>query len=302
MCDDQAKQASPIMTPFVPTDGCRHIPVWATVPVPGVPRPLAEHRSFISQAQIRKHLQQPQVPALFQQQVRPALCGLDPDVSIDQVLMTGWEAVHKNIMSRELRQELQHPAQMSSNHAGTDLPYRMAHAVKNQTPEQLEAPMRTTLLQHLLVTVKDRMEKMMETPSSRSTAISLGWLSENDQELMGLKWDQEAHRHVRDVSVTPIRIDEAMGTLAELIALIKEPLVVARYHATRPLSEQYQAPTLTMLLEIGLRTSAAHTVWSGLNKLAQSALWVAAGAFLRQERIQRSPLAQKLAALSKSLG
>ena len=219
--------------------------------------------------------------------------------------MTGWEAVHKNIMSRELRQELQLPAQMSSNHAGTDLPYRMAqrwHAVKNQTPEQLEAPMRTTLLQHLLVTVKDRMEKMMETPSSRSTAISLGWLSENEQELMGLKWDQEAHRHVRDVSVTPIRIDEAMGTLAELIALIKEPLVVARYHATRPLSEQYQAPTLTMLLEIGLRTSAAHTVWSGLNKLAQSALWVAAGAFLRQERIQRSSLAQKLAALSKSLG
>ena len=92
--------------------------------------------------------------------------------------------------------------------------YRMAqrwHAVKNQTPEQLEAPMRTTLLQHLLVTVKDRMEKMMETPSSKSTAISLGWLSENEQELMGLKWDQEAHRHVKDVSVTPIRIDEAMG-------------------------------------------------------------------------------------------
>ena len=120
-------------------------------------------------------------------------------------------------------------------------------------------------------------------------------LSENEQELMGLKWDQEAHRHVRDVSVTPIRIDEAMETP-------KEPLVVARYHATRPLSEQYQAPTLTMLLEIGLRTSAAHTVWSGLNKLTQSAMWVAAGAFLRQERIQRSPLAQKLAALSKSLG
>ena len=53
--------------------------------------------------------------------MRPALCGLDPDVSIDQVLMTGWEAVHKNIMSRELRQEPQHPAQMSSDHAGTDL-------------------------------------------------------------------------------------------------------------------------------------------------------------------------------------
>ena len=175
-------------------------------------------------------------------------------------------------------------------------------SVKNQTTEQLEAPIRTTLLQHLLVTVKDRMAKMMETPSSRSTAVSLGWLSENEPELMGLKWDPEARRLVGDESIVPLKVDEAMETLAGLITTIREPLVVARYHATRPLSGQYQAPTLTMLLEIGLRTSASHTAWNGFRKLTQSAMWVTAGAFLRQERIQRSPLAQKLAALAKSLG
>ena len=184
--------------------------------------------------------------------------------------------------------------------------YTMAqkwHALKTKEPEKLEAPMRAVLLQHLFVTVKTKLMKMLETPSSRSTAVALGWLSTDEAEIMGLKWDwdQEQRRHVQDDQVKPLKVDEVKEALDTLILKVKEPLVVARYHATRPLSEQYQSPTLTMLLEVGLRTDAAHETWKLLRKLSQSAAWVAAGAFIRPEKIQRSPLAQKLATLLQSL-
>ena len=145
----------------------------------------------------------------------------------------------------------------------------------------------------------ERMQKMMETPSSRSTAVSLGWLTEDEKAITGLRWNPESRTHVRDEQIKPIEIQEVKEALEELVVLVKEPMVVARYHATRPLSEQYQSPNLTMLMEIGLRTEQSHQAWKHLHKLKQSAVWVAAGAFMRQERIQRSPLAQKLAALIK---
>eukprot|EP00439_Symbiodinium_sp_Y106_P014883 s9371_g2.t1 len=193
----------------------------------------------------------------------------------------------------------------------TDLPdnlatstYMMAqkwHALKTKEPEELEAPTRMVLLQHLFMTVKTKLMKMLETPSSRSTAVALGWLSTDEAEIMGRKWDQEQRRHVQDDQVKPLKVEEVKEALDTLILKVKEPLVVARYHATRPLSEQYQSPTLAMLLEVGLRTDAAHETWKLLRKLSQSAAWVAAGAFIRPEKIQRSPLAQKLATLLQSL-
>ena len=104
---------------------------------------------------------------------------------------------------------------------------------------------------------------------------------------MGLKWDSEARRHDR--------ADAGYRSHGDPDGAHYDDQGAAG-------GGQYQAPTLTMLLEIGLRTAASHTAWNGLKTLTQSAMWVAAGAFLRPERIQRSPLTQKLAALAKSLG
>ena len=149
--------------------------------------------------------------------------------------------------------------------------------------------MRAVLMQHLIKTVLERLQKMMETPSSRSTAVSLGWLTEDEKAVTGLRWNQETRTHVRDEQIQPIDVQEVKAALEELVVLVKEPMVVARYHATRPLSEQYQSPNLTMLMEIRLRTEQSHQAWRHLYRLKQSAVWVAAGAFVRQERIQRSP-------------
>ena len=41
LADHEARQASTISAPFVPTTGCRHLPVQTTLPLPARPRPPA---------------------------------------------------------------------------------------------------------------------------------------------------------------------------------------------------------------------------------------------------------------------
>ena len=166
------------------------------------------------------------------------------------------------------------------------------HETKSATPEKLEAPMRAILFQHLVKTVMDRFEKMVGCPSARSKAVGLGWLSEDETQILGVRLDAENHQHVKDPEVTPLSIAVVREALQELVAVSTRPLVVTRYHATRKLAEQYTSPTLTMLLEVGNRTEEADVAWKRLHKLERSAVWVASGAFLRREHMQRSPLAQ----------
>ena len=91
--------------------------------------------------------------------------------------MTGWEAVHKNIMSRELRQEPQHPAQMSSDHAGTDLRNMISDMwtlraqlrdLRLQATEQGTAPTCAQLLRGWRITV--RLQGEQRTPETISIA------------------------------------------------------------------------------------------------------------------------------------
>ena len=172
------------------------------------------------------------------------------------------------------------------------------HETKSATPEKLEAPMRAILFQHLVKTVMDRFEKMVGCPSARSKAVGLGWLSEDETQILGVRLDAENHQHVKDPEVTPLSIAVVREALQELVAVSTRPLVVTRYHATRKLAEQYTSPTLTMLLEVGNRTEEADVAWKRLHKLERSAVWVASGAFLRREHMQRSPLAQRLATVT----
>ena len=91
---------------------------------------------------------------------------------------------------------------------------------------------------------------------------------------------------------------QAKEMLVHITKLCVTPLVINRFHATGPLAETYSNPTLTMMLQIGLRTEEANMVWRNLNILSQCSVWVAAGTYLRHERMQRSALANRLASMS----
>eukprot|EP00439_Symbiodinium_sp_Y106_P064052 s2790_g10.t1 len=143
------------------------------------------------------------------------------------------QAVLKMLTTMTLR----HEAQLTINRQDTafviflktDVPDSLAtttyvlgqkwHEMKSATPEKLEAPMRAILFQHLVKTVMDRFEKMVGCPSARSKAVGLGWLSEDEAQILGVRWDAENHQHVKDPEVTPLSIAVVREALQELVAM-----------------------------------------------------------------------------------
>ena len=164
--------------------------------------------------------------------------------------------------------------------------------MKQDEPDKLKHPMRVILLQNLIGAVAARLEALTSQPENVIKAHEMGWVTSNLDSLTCVKWDPDAKKHVLDSSLPETLIVQAKEMLCIL------PLVINRFHATRPLAETYSNPTLAMMLEIGLRTEEANMVWRNLNVLSQSAVWVAAGTFLRHDRMQRSALANKLASMS----
>ena len=161
----------------------------------------------------------------------------------------------------------------------------------------LEAPMRVVLYQALLTTVASRFEQLMSNEESKANAVKLGWITEDAGKINMMKWDSEAKRHVIDHSGNPLEVQKVLSMVMELVVLSKEPLVVNRFHATRPMTGEMEATTMPMLLDIGLRSQAADKAWGLLRDLCGSAVWLAAGVNVRPDRLQRGPLAQRLATM-----
>ncbi|CAE7658315.1 unnamed protein product [Symbiodinium sp. CCMP2592] len=168
---------------------------------------------------------------------------------------------------------------------------------KEKEPTKLDSPMRVVLCQALFTAVASRFEQMVNAEDSRTTAIQLGWLTADATKLNRMKWDHEAKKHVIDSDGTQLEVKKALSMIMELVVLCKEPLVVNRFHATRPMTKETEAATLPMLLDLGMRTPSADKAWGLLRDLCGSAIWLAAGVNVRPERLQRGPLPQKLAAM-----
>ena len=54
-----------------------------------------------------------------------------------------------------------------------------------------------------------------------------------------------------------------------------------------------------VMLGIGFRIKEADRAWQLLDSLSRSAVWICAGAYMRHDRLQRGPLAQRLAMLMR---
>ncbi|CAE7840736.1 Pol [Symbiodinium sp. CCMP2592] len=133
------------------------------------------------------------------------------------------------------------------------------HDTKRDNPTALRHPMRVTLYQHFVQTIKERFQAMMRTPSSRSKAESLGWVSSCGRKVHGLKWDTTQQAHVQDETIASLDVVEIEEALDELLTCAPQQLVIQRFHATRQLAAEYQSPVITMFLEVGMRTEAAQS-------------------------------------------
>ena len=171
--------------------------------------------------------------------------------------------------------------------------------LKASNPEKLEAPMRVILFQKLLVTIARRLDQILASEDKMQQAKTLHWITEDNHSLNAMKWDPERNQHVVDKDLPTLEIEKAKAIVEEMIVLSKHPLSINRFHATRTMTETYTSPTLTFKLDLGLRTKEAGQIWEYMNSLAHSALWVAAGTYARHNRLQRDPLAQRVAQAQK---
>ena len=187
----------------------------------------------------------------------------------------------------------------------TDIPGNLAailyeagqawNAIKEATPEKLSAPMRIILMQKLLSVVLQRFTQIMEPGDKQEQAKQLGWLSADGKDMHAMMWDPERKRHVLNPAIPATSVDTIKEALTEMIVLCQTPRAVNRFHATRDMAEMYESPTLAFMLDVGLRTAEAGQMWQHMNKLAHSSVWVVCGAYSRHARLQRNPLAQKVA-------
>ncbi|CAE7445631.1 unnamed protein product, partial [Symbiodinium microadriaticum] len=171
--------------------------------------------------------------------------------------------------------------------------------LKASSPEKLEAPMRVILFQKLLVTIARRLDQIMSSEDKMKQAKTLHWITADGLSLNSMKWDPERNQHVLNQELPTLEIEKAKAILEEMLILSKHPLSINRFHATRTMTETYTSPTLTFKLDLGLRTKEAGQMWTYMNSLAHSALWVAAGTYARHNRLQRDPLAQRVAQAQK---
>ena len=169
------------------------------------------------------------------------------------------------------------------------------NSIKASTPEKLTSPMRIILIQKLLVTVLARFNKVMEKEDTMNKAKKMGWLTEDGLRLNAMKWDPVKKCHVVNDQLPAITCAEAKEALTEMAVLSATQRSVNRFHATRQMAEEYSSPTMSFMLDVGLRTTEANKMWKLLTELSHSAVWVMSGAYLRHARLQRDQLAQRVA-------
>ncbi|CAE7463291.1 Crnkl1 [Symbiodinium sp. CCMP2456] len=139
-----------------------------------------------------------------------------------------------------LRTDMQGSLAVSLYHTG--LTWKTA---KEKEPQKLESPMRVVLMQAMLASVMARFEQLMST---------------------------DAKTHIIDPAGKTLTPEEVLKSLADLVILAKAPLVINRFHATRPMAQDYNSQAL-----------------------CRSAVWIASGVYMRQDKLQPAALAQRIA-------
>ncbi|CAE7327609.1 unnamed protein product [Symbiodinium sp. CCMP2592] len=165
---------------------------------------------------------------------------------------------------------------------------------QEESPGTLKFPHRVILFQCFIFEWGQALEKINQDPTFKAEAIRLEILQEPDQ-LPYLRWNPEVRQMEVIKDRMPLRLNEVLQMLRELTVLSATEGVITRFHSTRDLSEELLGPTLTFKLELGLREVKTFRFWQILESLTGSSALRVVASTLRRERMQRSPLAVRIA-------
>ena len=164
---------------------------------------------------------------------------------------------------------------------------------------QVTSPLRVVLLKCFVTELQARLEKVDQDEPTKESVIKAGWATQRDTD--GLCWpyfryDPQTKQECVDTSKTPIPHARAIDVLKGILVLLS-PDTLHKFHATRPLAEQYESEMISFLIHVALRGDLSEQLYRQLLQLEHSSTLFLMGARLRRERIQRSPLANHVANL-----
>ena len=114
-----------------------------------------------------------------------------------------------------------------------------------------------------------------------------------------LDYNLSEKKEVMDQRIPPIDQDRLMRRL-KAIQEHTHGEMIFRFHGLRPLAMEMEGDQYLMVLEISQSSREALQVLSDLRDLTNNSVWKLIGARFRRGRIQRSPLAARIAEMIKA--
>ncbi|CAE7653167.1 unnamed protein product [Symbiodinium sp. CCMP2592] len=173
--------------------------------------------------------------------------------------------------------------------------------LKAQTPPKVTLSLRVTLLVALLKEFQARLAQATEG-ETKERLQAKGHLTKQDPPCWTFsRWDAEQQKSIIDSAQIPLAHSLVVQNVERLIHLVEQDALIHKFHATRPLAQQYQSDILTFLLAVGNRGEAADQLYSTLLGLCNNNCTHLIGVRLCRERVRRQPLAKVLQAQADAL-
>ena len=171
-------------------------------------------------------------------------------------------------------------------------------ATKEADPTALKHPIRLVLFQALIMELKQRVLKLETCQTSFQDAQRLAIVTEQGAFPYQV-WNKTTKTPESIQSLQPLEQREVIQILDELMILSVQDGVLPRFHPTRDLAPAMEGPTVTWMIELGLRNPKSYRAWELLQKLSGCSVLRLIAASLRRERMARSAAAQKVMQLRR---
>jgi len=169
--------------------------------------------------------------------------------------------------------------------------------IKDEEPQKLDRPMRCSLLVCLFAELRTRMLAVVEQEEQMKEMETMGWVARGPPVVWHfVKWDHEAQRQLVDTGRPPLSQSEVLDLVKTILTLIPHRFALARFHPTRKLTQTMQGSNLVFLLQTGQHGPSAGELRENLRKLCHCSVMHLLAASLKEDRQNRSALANAVAA------
>ena len=171
-----------------------------------------------------------------------------------------------------------------------------------QEAKQTECGKRIALFKGMILELQARAKSFIEQETKLQSLIQLGWVTKQDQRepmWQPLVWSVEQQKDIPCPDMGPLPHGKALQAMEVLIERTNSQ-VIHRFHATRPLAQEYAGDMLEFKLEVSMKGQAPMQVHEALAALTNSSLWLLIGARMRPESLKRSALAKRVQQLLAS--